>query len=91
MAQNPYIPYVTQILMFTLQITQGVVPRHENKLLSPSKVNAPGLPSNLLWKVGLVAHGFYQTIGEFKGISLENFPNLSKSKSHVGLTVLYTF
>lgn len=90
MAQDPYILYVTQILMFTLQITHGVAPRHENKLLSPSKVNASGLPSNLLWQV-LVSHRFYQAIGEFKGISLERFPNLSKSKSQMGLTALYTF
>ena len=53
---------------------------HEYKLLSPSGVNAPGLPGNWFWQAGLVARRFYCLEVSPKGSSLERFPTLSKKK-----------
>ena len=56
---------------------------HEYKLLSPSGVNTPGLPSNWFWRAGLVARRFYCLEASPKDSSLERFPTLSKKKKKV--------
>ena len=52
-------------------------------MLSPSRVNAHGLPSNWLWCVGLVASRFYWPKARPNGSSLGRFPILSKKKCYL--------
>ena len=61
---------------------------HAITLLSPSGVNALGLPDNWLWRVGSVARKFYfLEVSAKEGFSLEWFPTLSKKKcSHSSIS-----
>ena len=67
-------------------------PGNEHKLLSLSEVNAPGLPDNKFWWVGLVAGRFYQLEVSPKGSSLVKYPMLfsknEKKKVRISLVGL---
>ena len=55
--------------------------KHQYKLLSLSRVNAPGLPNNWFWRARSVACRFYQLEAIPVGSSLERFPTLWGTKS----------
>jgi hypothetical protein len=48
-------------------------------MLSPSGVNAPGLPNNLFWRVGSVAVGLLSR-GESKWLFFSKVPYVIKNK-----------
>ena len=48
-------------------------------MLSPSRVNAPGLPNNLFWRVGSVAVGLLSR-GESKWLFFSKVPYVIKNK-----------
>ena len=63
-------------LKYNTQRSKENGPRHEHKLLSQLRVNAPRSPSNWFYWVGLVASRFYWLKVSPKSSSIERFPML---------------
>ncbi len=54
-------------------------------------VNAPRLPDNCIWRVGLVARRFYCLEASPKGCSLERFPTLPPKKKRGSKVIIMMY